>query len=26
MKADWYRRGFQETPEALAELLDDMLG
>ncbi len=26
MKADWYRRGFQETPEALAALLDDMLG
>ena len=25
MKADWYRKGFQETPEALAELLDDML-
>ena len=25
MKADWYRRGFQETPEALAALLDDML-
>lgn len=26
MKADCYRKGFQETPEALAALLDDMLG
>ena len=25
MKADWYRKGFQETPEALAALLDKML-